>query len=69
VLDKLTELPPGRRFAAILGLTVSLVIVGVAQRDLQRRSDEELRGPKLLWRVLCLNALGALAYFRWGRRA
>jgi hypothetical protein len=27
-----------------------------------------VRGSKPLWRLVSLNALGALAYFRWGRQ-
>jgi hypothetical protein len=65
---KLSDLPPERRAAAIATIAVSLVLVGAAQRDLSHRSDDELNGPKLLWRVLCLNALGAIGYFGFGRR-
>lgn len=54
----------------LLGLVfaVSLAIVGFAERDIQRRSAEEVRGPKLLWRAISLNAVGALAYLGAGRR-
>jgi hypothetical protein len=48
-------------------LAASLGLVAAAQRDLYRRSDDEVRGSRRLWRVVCLNALGALAYFAWGR--
>jgi hypothetical protein len=53
--------------SAVIG--VSLLVVAAAQRDLQHRAPSELNGSKLMWRLVCLNALGALAYFRWGRRA
>jgi hypothetical protein len=58
------------RQRALLGglLAASLGLVAAAQRDLHRRSDNEVRGSRRLWRALCLNALGALAYFGWGRR-
>jgi hypothetical protein len=59
---------PAQRLAISALLTVALVIVATAERDLQRRPSSEVRGSKLLWRVVCLNALGAAAYFRWGRR-
>lgn len=54
---------------ALLGalLTASLGLVAAAQRDLHRRSDNEVRGSRRVWQALCLNALGALAYFAWGR--
>jgi hypothetical protein len=49
-------------------LLAALAIVGFAERDLQGRADEEIRGPKLVWRLVSLNALGALAYLGIGRR-
>ncbi len=44
-------------------------LVASAERDLQRRPAEQVRGSKTLWRLLCLNAIGAAVYFCWGRRA
>ena len=58
----------GGRIAAFTTLAVSLVIVAAAERDLQGRSAVQVRGDKRIWRLVCLNAMGALAYFRWGRR-
>ena len=49
-------------------LALSLAIVITAERDLYYRPDDEIRGEKRLWRLASLNALGALAYLRWGRR-
>lgn len=57
-----------RPVVAAAGIGVALAIVAAAERDLARRSEDEVRGAKALWRLVCLNALGALAYFRWGRR-
>jgi hypothetical protein len=68
MLTQLRELPPARRFLAIVALVVSLALVAAAEHDLLGRSDDEVRGSRLLWRLVCLNALGALGYFRWGRR-
>jgi hypothetical protein len=59
---------PVRRFSAFAALAVSLVLVTAAQRDIQRRPAEQIRGSKPLWRLACLNALGAVGYLRWGRR-
>ncbi len=54
--------------ATILGLiAVQAVLVGSAQRDLSTRSDGQTRGPKLLWRVLTMNTVGAILYFVVGR--
>jgi hypothetical protein len=61
------ERSPAQRlwiFTLIAGL---LCVVAAAERDIQGRSDEEVRGSKSLWRLLSLNAVGAAAYFRWGR--
>jgi hypothetical protein len=48
---------------------VSLVLVAAAERDIQRRPADQLRGSKPLWRLVCLNGLGAINYFLWGRRS
>ena len=53
--------------AAVL-IAVSLALVAVAERDLHRRPDTQVRGDKRLWRVVCLNAIGAVGYLLWGRR-
>jgi hypothetical protein len=66
--EKLGERSPVRRFWLAVVFVVSLGIVVAGERDLQLRPAEQVRGSKLLWRLVCLNALGALGYFRWGRR-
>ncbi len=63
------DLSTAGKVRASLLVAVSLALVAAAERDIQRRPASEVRGSKLAWRVVCLNALGALAYFRWGRRA
>jgi hypothetical protein len=50
-------------------LAISLGLVCTAERDLQRRPADQVRGRKPLWRLICLNALGAVVYLRWGRSA
>jgi hypothetical protein len=65
------EYSPAKQFW-IAGLFVaSLGLVAAAQRDIQRRPADQIRGSKLRWRLVCLNALGAARYFRSGvdRRA
>jgi hypothetical protein len=59
---------PGEK--ALIGLIflVSLVVVSFAEQDIQRRDGAEIRGPKLAWRIVSLNALGALTYLARGRR-
>jgi hypothetical protein len=64
---RLGELPPARRGVAIVLMVASLAVVAVAERDIKNRPDSEVRGNRLIWRLISLNALGALAYLRWGR--
>jgi hypothetical protein len=59
---------PAQRSLAVVLIAVSLVLVAVAERDLHGRSDEQVRGDKRLWRIVCLNAIGAVGYLLWGRR-
>jgi hypothetical protein len=59
--------PVGRIWASVL-LVVSVALVAAAERDIHQRPASELRGSKPVWRLVCLNALGAISYFRWGRR-
>jgi hypothetical protein len=66
---KFGEYSPARQRTIIVVLLLSLGIVAAGERDLQRRPAEQIRGSKLLWRFACLNAFGALSYFRWGRRS
>jgi hypothetical protein len=68
-IDRFKQRPPAQRAVAVALLLISLVLVLSAERDLQRRRSDQVRGPKFLWRVVCLNALGSMTYFRWGRRA
>jgi hypothetical protein len=49
-------------------IVLSLGLVTAAERDIQRRPADQVHGSKLFWRLACLNALGAVGYFRWGRR-
>jgi hypothetical protein len=65
---KFNERSAGQQLLALLALLVSAAIVTVAEGDIQRRSAAQVRGSKLLWRLLSLNALGALAYLGFGRR-
>jgi hypothetical protein len=66
-MDKKPRSPQQRSVAAVL-IVISLGVVAVAERDLHRRPDTQVRGDKRLWRLVCLNAIGALGYLVWGRR-
>ncbi len=60
---------PNRKVvAAVVAVEVAAAIL--AYRDLAARSDEQVRGPKRLWRVLIgLNPGNSLAYWLFGRRS
>ena len=62
------ELSPAARMRALLLVAASLAVVAAAERDIHHRPACEVRGSKPVWRILCLNALGAISYFCWGRR-
>jgi hypothetical protein len=68
-LSEFKRLSPVKQ-AAIVAITAwNLWLTVTSERDIQRRSPDQVRGPKLLWRLVCLtNSVGPLAYFRWGRR-
>jgi hypothetical protein len=66
---RFSEYSPIQRLVIVALATVSIGLVGAAERDIQRRRPDQVRGSRQLWRLLCLNALGAAAYLRWGRRA
>ncbi|HEY5785536.1 MAG TPA: PLD nuclease N-terminal domain-containing protein [Microlunatus sp.] len=52
----------------LLGV-VQLGLLVAAQIDLTRRTDEQVNGPKAVWRAVALiNFVGPLAYFAVGRR-
>jgi hypothetical protein len=59
--------PPKEVVIAVVA--VEAVSAAFAFRDLARRRDDELRGPKLLWRLLIgMNPGNSLAYWVLGRR-
>ncbi len=63
-----SERSPGERVALLALIGASLALVGAAERDIARRPQAEVRGSRTVWRALCLNALGAVAYLVWGRK-
>lgn len=51
---------------ALGALEVGLAVA--AWTDLARRPPAEVRGPKWCYALLiCVNVIGPLSYFRWGR--
>jgi hypothetical protein len=62
------ELPPPVRKLIIAIGAIEVGLNLAAQLDISRRSQEEIRGSKLRWRLISLiNVFGPLAYFRRGR--
>ncbi len=62
------DLSPAKQMMVVVLVAISLGLVTFAERDIQRRPADQVRGSKLIWRLLCLNALGAVNYLIWGRR-
>lgn len=65
------KLPQTKRGKVILGIVVAAQTVGsgLAWRDLARRSDKQVRGPKNVWRVIVtINPGNSIAYWLFGRR-
>lgn len=72
-VDELTAryrgLGPAARRAVWALLAVELVLIAAAERDIQRRPADRIRGPKLLWRVVATqNLVGPAAYLGLGRK-
>lgn len=64
-----SELSTAQRRAAVAGAVVQLTLLAAAQIDIARRLPGEIRGSKLMWRlVVLINFIGPLAYFACGRR-
>jgi hypothetical protein len=62
-------LGPAARRALWALLAAELVLIAAAERDIQRRPADRIRGPKLLWRVVATqNLIGPAAYLGLGRR-
>ncbi len=67
-IDKFKHLPPPGQAAIVAVTAWNLWLFVSAQRDISRRPANQIRGPKALWRIVCvLNTVGPMAYFRWGR--
>jgi hypothetical protein len=66
---KWSDLTPAQRRAVYVAGAAESVVTVAALRDLARRPDSRVRGPKAAW-VLALSVqpFGPLAYFAVGRR-
>jgi hypothetical protein len=63
------RLSPTARGAVWALLAFEMVLIGIAERDIQRRPADRIRGPKPLWRAVATqNFIGPAAYYGFGRR-
>lgn len=65
------KLPQTTRGKAIVAAVVAAQTASsaLAWRDLAQRSDDQVRGPKNLWRVIVtVNPGNSIAYWLFGRR-
>jgi hypothetical protein len=65
------RLPKTKRGKVVLGAVVGAQTVSsvLAWRDLAERSDEQVRGPKNVWRfIVTINPGNSLVYWLVGRR-
>ncbi len=63
------ELTRCQQSAVVGAAVVQLTLLAAAQIDITRRPKEQIRGAKLLWRILVLvNFIGPIAYFAIGRK-
>jgi hypothetical protein len=58
-----------KRTLATIIIPIQVVSAVLAWRDLGRRADDQVRGPKRLWRVVVtMNPGNSLIYWLFGRR-
>ncbi len=70
LIKRYHRLSPAARRAVWVLLAFEVVLIGVTQRDIQRRPADRIRGPKLLWRAVATqNVIGPAAYYGFGRRS
>ena len=70
VVEFYQGLSPRARLGFWVLVAAEVVLVVIAQRDIQRRPAAEIRGPKILWRLIATqNVVGPALYFAVGRRS
>lgn len=53
----------------VVALVIHVIMLRFTWRDLSRRPDAAVRGPKRLWRLASLlNTSGSVTYWLFGRR-
>ena len=65
---KFSELSAPQRVGIVLLGAAQVALLIASQIDIQRRPAEQIKGRKIVWRLVCIiNIIGPLSYFRWGR--
>ncbi|SDP38462.1 Phospholipase_D-nuclease N-terminal [Nakamurella panacisegetis] len=63
------DLSPGAKRGTVVGAAVQLALLTAALRDIARRPQNEIRGPKGMWvAVSFINFVGPVAYFVFGHQ-
>jgi hypothetical protein len=58
-----------QRWAAAIVVPIEVALAVLAWRDLSRRTDDQVRGEKILWRVfVSVNPGNSVFYWLLGRR-
>ena len=58
-----------QKVAATIAGIIQFLLLAAAQIDITQRSEAQINGSKLFWRVVVLvNFLGPIAYFLFGRK-
>lgn len=66
---KWKDMPPQARFGTLVVAAFQLTLLIAAQRDISRRPAEQIRGSKIMWRLVSfLNFVGPGSYFAFGRK-
>ncbi len=67
--QKWSDLSDQQKRVVVVALVIHLVVLTLTWRDLDRRPQAAVRGPKRLWRLAAtMNTSGSLAYWLFGRR-
>lgn len=63
------EMSPGSKAGTILVGIIQISLLVAAQRDISKRPDAQINGPKAAWRAASfINFIGPMGYFIFGRK-
>jgi len=68
--QKWSDLSDRQKKVIAVALVIHLLLLRLTWRDLRRRPEAAVRGPKRLWRLAAtMNTSGSVAYWLFGRRS